>query len=266
MAGILDILKGSLSAQNLKDAFSPAGFNLMGSAAAQGLSAPADPVPDQPPIEPDWDHKKENINRVPLIHAYRPAPQMKDGLESLPTKFDPDAMRTRLAALRDAATSGANIPKEMLDPAYLTALALKEGRSDFGGSDTEMMIPEREVIRQKYYKNLPPVNKKSLALVQSLIDSGHSPMAAAFAGLVSEKNRVAQQKRVPFLRAWNGLGTSQDGQSGEQYAHAVENKYLSVATHPKNSSLYHFIKGSLAPAEPGELPSNYRAGGRVRII
>ena len=198
------------------------------------------------------------------LKGYRADRKSKSGVESLPTKFDMDTVKQHVAALRDAVKMGFTLPHEMMTPEYLTALALKEGRSDFGANE--------------YNTN----NKQAVSLYNTLKQSGYKDEPAQFAAAALDKGQVAERHKVPLPEAWNGLGHTAT-EDGRVYAQHFKS-FMKAAKHPQNTQLYQFIRGNLLPplptppvaqmpqvtsvptATPIPMPMPYCKGGMVRLI
>lgn len=188
---------------------------------------------------------------LPTLTWRRPDKKSKTGLESLRSKFDSEheqraaqykstpanELRTRIEALRAAKELGYNMPKEVYDPAFLTALIMKEGRYDIGGSDTGYI---RKNKQGDYYTEDNPTTR----LVDALKDRfGYS--AASFAATVYDKGQTAKRLNLSFPRLWNGTGTvrTDSGQlvaSGKNYEENFP-FFVNAATHPENKQLYDFV-------------------------
>lgn len=182
-------------------------------------------------------------------HRYDP----KRNVETLPTLYNKPVMNSFLDAYKAAGIKGPS-------PQDLAAMALVEGRSDFG------------------YNKFDTNNKKAVKVYNDLIEQGHNKAAAGFAAAVVEKQQVAKRKNIPFFAAWNGTGTSKmSGKTGFDYADKVE-RAKAALSHPKNKALSSFINTKLSEADLPEaevqaakggaikMPDGYKAGGNVKLI
>mgnify|MGYP006280620709 CR=1 FL=1 len=178
-----------------------------------------------------------------FINGYRLS-KKTGGLESLPHRFDPITMGQLLSALRDARTLGAHVP----NTDNLTALALIEGRSDFG------------------FNQLDQNNKKAVQLADTLSKEpyNHTQLASQFAAAVMDKMQAAQRLKIPFAKAWNGTGRSEYGQTGDEYAKFHQQHVDDAAREEKNSDLRNFINTHLysefKPTPPPPKPKSWMEG------
>jgi len=151
--------------------------------------------------------------------AFRPASKMKEGIESMPTYYHTGEMAQLLKTYKTAKGFGApDIPAEKL-----AAMALIEGRQDFGYND--------------WNRN----NKRAVSLYENLINGGATLQAAGFSAAILDKYETAQRLKIPFETAWNGTGKSIWGKTGKDYAGNIR-EAEKVLQHPKNQPLYNFIK------------------------
>ena len=120
-----------------------------------------------------------------------------------------------------ARTAGAakalNLPT--VSPELLGALALKEGRSDFGFNEFLASAPEDVRFQQFLHKKY-----------------NFSPRQKQFLGMLNYANRVAKKKGVPFAAVWNGLGTNIHGQTGFDYSKALAS-HTAALNDPRNAQL-----------------------------
>jgi hypothetical protein len=201
---------------------------------------------------------------LPDIAAYRADPTGryggKDGLETQATNFLPRMIAAGWTATRPGGpmvTAGGSPAKlyayarelgraqhygvSQLTATQLAALALKEGRDDYG--------------HNSYDTN----NARSTALVQRLaggedawgrkvLDNDQSLEGMKFAATVAEKQELAKRLNIPFAQAWNGVGhVTYKGRTvadGAQYAKSYDYA-LKAAQHPKNKQLVDFIQSAL---------------------
>ena len=141
-----------------------------------------------------------------------------------------DLVRRRIEALRAAREKGYAIPDEILDPKFLTALIMKEGRADFGGETN--------------YSH----NKKAIELYNDLVDR-FGWRAAGFAAGVFDKAQTAKRTKLPFPMLWVGADEVRDEKgklltSGKNYAERFP-LFMQAAQHPENKDLYNFVNSVL---------------------
>lgn len=148
-------------------------------------------------------------------------------METMPSYFHAKTVTDYAKALKAAEDLGG----PQVSPEYLTNMILHEGRPDAG------------------FNKLDPNNKKANALANELIDAGHPPKAAQFAGAVFDKMHASERLKKPFPELWNGTGKNKDtGLTGKDYNIKFEqSKY--AATHPQNAELYGAISQAMAPSE-----------------
>lgn len=148
-------------------------------------------------------------------------------VEVLPTKYPMEHMAPYLEAYK-VATKQFGMPK--LSPEKLAAMALAEGRYDFG------------------YNQYNTENKEAQKLFETMTAQGVPPRAAGFAAAILDKQQVAKRLKIPFEKAWNGTGRSKAGKTGDDYVRRVRNN-LKAVNHEKNKQLYEFIKSNTALAD-----------------
>jgi hypothetical protein len=178
---------------------------------------------------------------LPSLKFWRPGVRQKDtdpktGLETLPSSFDfwtkgtrnssEDTMRRHIEALRAAKELGFKMPDEVYDAKYLAAIALQEGRPDFGA-------------------NAFNINNDKAIEVYNKLAPRFGQEAATFAAAVYDKGETAKRIKKPFPMVWNGTGTVRDKKgrlaaSGENYA-ARFPMFLKAVDQPKNAPLLGFI-------------------------
>ncbi len=186
---------------------------------------------------------------LPNLKFWRPGVRQKDtdpktGLETLPSSFDfwtkgtrrssEDLMRRHIEALRAAKEFGFKMPNEIYDAKYLAAMALQEGRPDFGA-------------------NAFNVNNDKAVEVYNKLAPRFGEEAATFAAAVYDKGETARRIKKPFPMVWNGTGTvrHEDGRlaaSGKNYA-ARFPMFLKAVEQPKNAPLLSFIDQHLNAKE-----------------
>lgn len=185
------------------------------------------------------------------IKAYRADPKGKyggkEGLETQPlqrfdvggnkffgqqTNTDPktgtaysDPSKAIQTLYRFARTNGAAALNghPSLSAEDLAALALKEGRFDYGLSSGS------------HGGNFVTKYKKELQDKYNLTDTDIDFMAT-----IADKQRIADKNKISFAEAWNGVGTNDVGQTGKQYAKDWET-HKKAALHPKNKELMDVI-------------------------
>jgi hypothetical protein len=173
--------------------------------------------------------------QLPTINAYRADPTNKygggDGTETLPTQFmdggmfkagSPAMLYSYARAYRQAAN---HYDMPQMTAQQLAALAIKEGRADFGASTYDINNPQ------------------SKAMYADLTKRGIGDLPASFATTIAEKAAVAKRLGIPFAEAWNGTG-SNGASTGAQYAVGYQHS-LKAAAHPKNKQLVDFIQSAL---------------------
>jgi len=200
------------------------------------------------------------------IPARRASDKTKTGVETMDTGYDKETMNNLLSAYK---TAHEKYGVPMLAPHQLTAMALEEGRSNFG------------------YNNFNWDNPKAYKLQQSLIKQGYDPYAAGFPAAILDKQQLSARLNKPFFHVWNG-----DGVQAQHYNERVQNAIeTGVPNNPKNQQLLQFIQNKTGyvappvqakqPMQPQQtqlpadqqisqntvdMPENFRAGGRTRLI
>jgi hypothetical protein len=194
--------------------------------------------------------KEEDMRLHPndYLPAYRATNKHKEGVESQATHYHTGDMGRYLDTYKKAQQYGApTIPAEKL-----AAMALAEGREDFGYNGT-------------YNTD----NPRAVKLFNKLVEDGADKYAAGFAASILDKNELAKRLKIPFEHAWNGTGTSIYGRTGSDHATRVlENQ--KILEHPKNQPIYNFIKNKLSAEEEGapvlasadaiQMPEEYSEG------
>lgn len=204
----------------------------------------------------------KEITKDNYIPARRVSNKTKDGVETLDTGYDKETMSKLLDAYK-VAHEKYGVP--MLTPDQLTAMALEEGRSNFGFNDFN------------------EANKQAVNVYKGLIKQGFDPYAAGFPAAVLDKQQVADRLNKPLFEVWNGAGVA-----ARNYNQRVNNA-LNVVDHPKNEGLKQFIQNKTGYVQPQvnpvpqtivqgtelppidmqtaqAMPDNFRFGGRVRLI
>ena len=163
------------------------------------------PLPDINIQPEDYDFQKHDP--LAKLTGYRPDAKQKSGLASLPSNLDygyngrhtsntsdtgaspADIIRRNLEALRYAKSKGFDLPKEASDPKFLTALLLKEDRSDFGAASFDT------------------TNENAINAFNT-VGSRFGATPARFVAAMVSNHAVAQKNNLPFTTAWNGTGSS----------------------------------------------------------
>lgn len=224
-----------------------------------------------------YENQVAELEKNSNILGYRPDARQPGKLETLPIgwrehekrvnrrdSLNIDQLRQGAQALAAAKSMGYKLPEKETSPQFLAALALREGRGDYGSN---VIMPNQA---GEHFKN-----KKSLEAYNKMLDAGYNVAQATFVAKMMQKDSDARRLGIPFPMAWNGAGTFEeigsDKVGGGKYYAKNFHLYEDAALDPKNSSLYHFIKGSLMPdpkreSSPVTMPNNYRSGGRVRMI
>lgn len=241
---------------------------------------PQDPFVQMQRMDPNnvlsWENQKKELEKYSNIAAYRPDTKQPGKLETLPIGWNEpekrvnrryslniDELREGAQAIAAAKAMGFKLPEKETSPQFLAALALREGRGDYG---TNIAKP---FMASGVFKD-----KQSLEAYNKMLNAGYNAYQATIVANMMQKASDAKRLGIPFTTAWNGAGefkTSDGKVGGGKYYAKNFGLYEDAALHPKNSSLYHFIKGSLmpdpqSPDTPVTMPNNYRSGGRVRMI
>lgn len=158
--------------------------------------------------------------------AYRPSSKMKEGVESLPTHYHKGDMTRFLSGYKTAQELGA--PK--IPPEKLAAIALIEGRSDFG------------------YNAWNTNNPRAVKLYNDLLEKGVKPREAGFSAAILDKYETAKRLKIPFEHAWHGTGKSIWNTTGRTYSENVKAAEKALS-HPSNKDMYEFIRRSYSAAD-----------------
>jgi len=201
-------------------------------------------------VEEDPESYRRNAPHnlgLPSLKFWRPGVRKKDtdpktGLETMPSSFNfwsgrkssEDIMRRHVEALRAAKEFGFSLPKEVMDPKYLAAMALQEGRPDFGANNFNIN------------------NDRAIDVYNKLVPR-FGDDAATFVAAVYDKGETAARLKKPFPLVWNGTGVlrENDGRlaaSGKNYA-ARFPMFLKAVDQPKNAQLLGFIDKHLNSSE-----------------
>lgn len=163
------------------------------------------------------------------IYGYRADPTGKfggkEGIETLPTKFDNYStadMYANTRAMRKEKALG--IPQ--LSAKELAAFILKEGRGDMHLNSID--------------ENNPEVMK-----LYSTLSRKYPKQTAAYLVALKEKSDIAKRLGITFAEAWNGTGKARGtNQTGAQYAKGYEH-FLKAASHPKNANLVQYLQSAI---------------------
>ena len=227
--------------------------------AAESLAGIKGYVSNDPNDPLSYQNQLEELQKHINIFAWRPDIKSPGKLETLPIGWDQDAkkidrfqslntndLRTYAEALRDAQAMGFSYPKEITTPQFLAALALREGRGDYGSNTFN---------RDKL------TNKTALQIYSKLLDQGKKDTEAGFAAMMYEKAQDSKRLNKPFTELWNGGGKFKDPKTGKigggKFYARNFGLFEDAAVHPKNASLLHFIAGSLMP------DSGHKRGGSI---
>lgn len=185
--------------------------------------------------------KNKSAAKEEMIEAYRADPTGKyggkEGIETLPLKFPAKYLKGYLRAYNLAKKHGA--PKD-LTAEDLYALAMKEGRFDFGTNKYNTNDPESVAIYQKTYKDL--------------IAQGEDPAGAAqqamFPAALYDHHKRSQKLGISFGHSWTGTGTSAATGISGKTAGEMMNQQYSGWDHPKNKKFIDFIRKYAGISEP----------------
>jgi hypothetical protein len=216
-------------------------------------------ISDDPNDPLSYQSQLKDLRNYNGIPAWRADPKRPGELETLPIgwsesqrrvdrnySLDRDELRIRAEALRDAKELGFKYPDDITSPEFLAALALREGRGDYGSNA---------------WGDEKLTNKTAKRIFNTLLERGTDHTAASFAALMYEKAQDAKRLNKPFTLLWNGAGTfkEEDGTvgGGEYYARNFD-LFQQAARHRKNAPLVNFIRGALTPD-----PVRKASGGMV---
>lgn len=170
---------------------------------------------------------EKNVQKNNYISARRAdlsdKPAAKDRMETIDSGYDKETIGKLLSAYKDAAAAHG---LKMLSPDDLTAMALVEGRSNFGYND--------------YNVN----NKRAFNIAESLKEKGHDRYAAGFPAAIVDKQMTAERLGVPFYQVWNGAGPK-----AKEYNQRIEKSRYAVED-PRNQPLRNFIRQSMGYKNP----------------
>jgi hypothetical protein len=188
----------------------------------------------------------------------------KEGLETLPSEVDANALRNWISVMRAGEKYG--VPQ--FSPEQLTAMLFKEGRSNLG-------------FNQFDYRN-----PKSLEIYRNLVKEGYDPTAAGFGPAIYDAHQKAKVKGGDPFNYWFGTGVSTDKQTSPQYLAGMKAN-MQYVNHPQNANVLNVIKDAYnnpvppppipvidkdAPQNPAEMPNvdilgnfaGYKNGGKIK--
>ena len=178
--------------------------------------------------------------RVPVFSGRRYDPK-RNTVETMDTQFAGNVINPTLDAIRSARELGYTMP----DADTIAAMALQEGRSDLGYNapnlDVYTVQTDDSMYDEYQYKGDP----KLKALYDQLAQK-YGEYPAGTAVLMAEKQRMADRLGVPFARAWNGMGRSKVGKTGNDYARAIELTKRYALPHETNRAFRAAIRARLA--------------------
>jgi len=170
-------------------------------------------------------------NNSPLeVQGYR-YDRRKGKLETLPSKFNMESVRMSSTAIGDAIRNKIPGFSENITPEIVTAMLLKEGRTDLGANDFNINDPQSVAIYKRY-------------------EDDYGSETASIIASIYDKAKVAKRLKIPFAQAWIGTGKTRY-ETSRQYADDMEN-FKKIATDPKNRSLRNFIAGAMSAPISGE--------------
>lgn len=200
-------------------------------------------------------------SRIPI----RRADERRGGLETLPlAQFDPTSPIDELGYIYSGPQHAVNVSKQnavnerisimyslthtmgaakklglpTIPPEELAALAMKEGREDFGFNNT--------------FTPRAPADVKFRRMLDASFNLNETQKN--FLGLVNYAQRTAKAKGVPFAAVWNGLGVSKYGKSGFDYAKSLT-AHKTALQQPENRQLLSFIRSAYNAGLKNGLPS-----------
>ena len=156
----------------------------------------------------------------------------KEGLETLPSELDANAMKNWISVMRAGEKYG--VPQ--FSPEQLAAMAFKEGRTNFGYNQFNYRDP------------------KSLEIYRKLVAEGYDPAAAGFGPAIYDAHQKAKQFGGDPSRYWFGTGVSEDKQTSPQYVQGMKDN-MQYVNHPKNAPLLNTIRNAYNnPIPPPPIP------------
>lgn len=169
------------------------------------------------PIQPAMPERRI----VPqVVRGFRYDAKRK-GLETLPLSFAAPKLSNNLQALRRAIEE--NVPGARdLDPEFLTAMLLKEGREDFGTDMYNTNDPQSVALFERFSKDF-------------------GPEPAMFVAAIRDHSLRAKRKGIPFSQSWM---PGSRYETAEQYAKSKE-QFRQAVRDPKNAELYEFIRSNI---------------------
>lgn len=240
---------------------------------ATGLFVPDYSEPELPPAnEYGFDRpltkvipKSQRPATLPSRIPMRRANERRGGLETLPhARFDPTAPVNELGVIYMGPQNVVNVSKQndvndrikvmyslthtmgaakklglpTIPPEELAALAMKEGREDFGFNNA--------------FTPRAPADVKFRRMLDASFNL--SETQKNFLGLVNYAQRTAKSKGIPFAAVWNGLGVNEYGKSGFDYAKSLA-AHRAALQQPENKELLRFIRSAYNAGLKNGLPS-----------
>ena len=237
---------------------------------AQQAAAQAVPISQQPAAQPRFSFSvgpnaaktaqnanaaqqnayREDFKKNPnaYVWGYRyyegkdPEVLKKGQLETIRTYFPVAEMKPYLDVYK-LAKGKFGLPK--ITPEQFAAMALAEGRTDFGYNNYDVNQPHLQKLFAEV-KNLAP---------------GISDEQAGFVAALKEKSDLAKKLNRPFDEIWNGTGRSDQGRTGKQHAGRVKKTRDVAVPHKQNEQLRKLIADSIARLEAQEAETVQAAKG-----
>ena len=188
----------------------------------------------------------------------------KEGLETLPSEIDANALKNWISVMRAGEKHG--VPQ--FSPEQLAAMVFKEGRTNLGFNQFNYRDP------------------KSLEIYRNIVKEGYDPAAAGFGSAIYDAHAKAKAKGGDPMNYWFGTGISEDKQTSPQYLASMKAN-MDYVNHPKNTELLNTIRDAYhnpvppppipvidkdAPQEPAQMPNvdimgnaaGFKKGGKVK--
>lgn len=147
-----------------------------------------------------------------FVTAYKADTKKPGKIETVKTYFPVPAMQQYLGAANFAKQQGLLKDWTMRD---LAAMALAEGRYDFGHNEHDVNNPQAK----KIYADLR--------------DKGFSHDQSSFIAALENKAAVARDKKMNKFVVWNGTGVSEYGKTGKDYLKKIE-RTKTILDDPRN--------------------------------
>jgi hypothetical protein len=156
----------------------------------------------------------------------------KEGLETLPSELNANAIRNWISVMRAGEKYG--VPQ--FSPETLAAMLFKEKRENFG-------------FNQFDYRN-----PKSLEIYRNLVKEGYDPTSAGFGSAIYDAHNKSKIKGGDPFNYWFGTGISMDKQTSPQYLAGMKANFDYV-NHPQNAPLLNMLKDAYNnPVPPPPIP------------